>query len=58
MNAEKTLKEQIQEECKDKDDKEYYDVYDVYDVDCDDGTYGDKILVPKSKMMNVKNKGE
>lgn len=51
--AEQTLKEQIQEECKDKDDN---DVYDVYDVDCDDGTVGDKVFVPKNKMRNIKNK--
>lgn len=34
----------------------YYDMYDVYDVDCDDGTVGDKIFIPKNKMMNIKNK--
>lgn len=53
---EKQVKEQVKEllkDCKDKDiDKQYYDMYDVYDVDCDDGTYGDKILIPKNKMMN------
>lgn len=30
------------------DELSYYDLYDVYEVDCDDGTEGDKILVPKS----------
>ena len=58
--TEQTLKEQtkdLQKECKDKDDKkDYYDMYDIYEVDCDDGTYGDKILVPKNKMISVKNK--
>lgn len=28
--------------------KNYYDMYDVYDVDCDDGTHGDKIFIPRS----------
>lgn len=51
--AEQTLREQIQDLLKEcKDDKEYYEMYDVYEVDCDDGTYGDKILVPKNKMIN------
>ena len=54
--TEQTLKEQMQDLKECKDDKEYYEMYDVYEVDCDDGTYGDKILVPKNKMKNIKNK--
>lgn len=55
--AEQTLREQIQDLLKEcKDDKEYYEMYDVYEVDCDDGTVGDKIFIPKNKMRNIKNK--
>ena len=31
------------------DELSYYDLYDVYEVDCDDGTEGDKVLIPKNK---------
>ena len=27
-------------------DTSYYTNYDIYEVDCDDGTYGDKIFIP------------
>lgn len=35
------------EDCMDQ-NKSYYEMYDVYEVDCDDGTYGDKIFIPRS----------